>query len=85
MFPCIGSHCQITWCPVACTFSMIAGSTSRTLALPIRETSVSLPGLLFGSSRSTYSTAMSGVVDGPIFSPIGFASNSANAMCAPSS
>ena len=68
-----------------CTFSMIGGSRSRTLLLPNRLTSVSRPGLLCGSSRSTYSTASSGVIVGPIFTPIGFAITSANAMCAPSS
>ena len=35
--------------------------------------------MFFGSSRSTYSTASSGLVDGPILSPIGLASISANA------
>ncbi len=64
---------------------MIGGSTSRTLPLPIRLTSVSRPGSLCGSSRSTYSTASSGVVVGPILTPIGLAITSANAMCAPSS
>ncbi|SKV48023.1 Uncharacterised protein [Mycobacteroides abscessus subsp. abscessus] len=57
MLPCIGSHCQTTWCPVARTFSMIGGSRSRTFELPMRETKVSRPGLLCGSRRSTYSTA----------------------------
>ena len=67
------------------TFSMIGGSTSRTLPLPIREISVSRPGWFRGSSSSTYSTACSGVVPGPILRPIGLDSSWANAMCAPSS
>ena len=80
----MGSHCQMTLCPDASTFSTIAGSTSRTLPLPMRLTSVSRPGTPCGSSRSTYSTACSGVVVGPIFRPIGLASSAANATCAPS-
>jgi beta-phosphoglucomutase-like phosphatase (HAD superfamily) len=38
-------------CPDASTFSTIAGSTSRTLLLPIRAMSVSRPGSERGSSR----------------------------------
>ena len=64
---------------------MIGGSRSRTLWLPRRVTSVSRPGLFCGSSRSTYSTANSGVMVGPIFTPIGLAITSAKAICAPSS
>ncbi|CNJ16475.1 Uncharacterised protein [Mycobacterium tuberculosis] len=64
---------------------MIGGSTSRTLLLPSLLTNVSRPGLLCGSSRSTYSTASSGVIVGPILTPIGLAITSANAMWAPSS
>ena len=64
---------------------MIGGSTSRTLSLPSLLTNVSRPGSLCGSSRSTYSTACSGVIVGPILTPIGLAITSAKAMCAPSS
>ena len=63
----------------------MGGSRSRTLLFPIRLTNVNRPGLLCGSSLSTYSTASSGVIVGPIFTPIGLAITSANAMCAPSS
>ena len=48
-------------------------------------TNVSRPGLLCGSRRSTYSTASSGVIVGPILTPIGLAITSANATWAPSS
>jgi len=51
---------------------MIGGSTSRIFWLLIRLIRVSRPGWFRGSSRSTYSTAVSGVVLGPILSPIGF-------------
>ena len=51
----------------------------------MRLISVSLPGVFRASRRSTYSTAISGVVPGPILMPIGLDSSSTNAMCAPSS
>ncbi len=61
------------------------GSTSRILPLPIRLISVSRPGTPSGSSRSTSSVACSGVVVGPILTPIGLASLETNSMWAPSS
>ncbi|CKQ94887.1 Uncharacterised protein [Mycobacterium tuberculosis] len=69
---------------MAWTFSTIGGNRSRTLWLPILLTNVSRPGLLCGSSRSTYSTASSGVMLGPNLTPTGLAITWANAMCAPS-
>ncbi len=84
MLPCIGSHCQTTWWPLAVTFSTIPGRTSRILPLPMRLISVSRPGSPSGSRRSTSSVACSGVVVGPILTPMGLASLETNSMCAPS-
>ena len=83
VLPCIGSHCQTTGCPVACTFSMTGGSRSCTLRLPIREISVSRPGVASGSSRSTSSATSAGLALGPTFMPIGFAIRATKSMCAP--
>ena len=85
VLPCIGSHCHTTRCPDRVTASTIGGSRSRTLSEPIRDTIVTRPSTRRGSSVWTSSTAMSGVVVGPIFTPIGFASSAANPTCAPSS
>ena len=69
----------------ALTASMIGGSWSRTVSLPMRETSVTRPSTRLGSRRSTSATASSGVIDGPILTPIGFAISAASATWAPSS
>jgi hypothetical protein len=70
--------------PGRLTFSTIGGSASRTLPLPIRLISVSRPGTLSRVEPLDSSTPLGRGV-GPILTPIGLASSSANAMCAPSS
>jgi hypothetical protein len=52
-------------------------------SLPMRETSVTRPSTRAGSRHSTSSTASSGVVDGPIFTPIGSPTAPQAAACGP--
>jgi hypothetical protein len=81
----MGSHCQTTLAPEACTFSTIGGRVSRTLPLPIRLIRVSRPGMFCGFSFSHSSIAVSGDVPGPILTPIGLAIRLMKSMCAWSS
>src|SRR6266536_1287986 len=63
---------------------MSGGSASLIARAPMRVTSVSLPGSPSGLSLAISATRSSGVVRGPILTPIGLRMRLANSTCAPS-
>lgn len=84
VLPCIGSLSQTTGPARSATARTSGGNSPSMRSAPIRTMKVSLPGTPAGLSLRASSTASSGAVVGPIFTPIGLRTDPASSTCAPS-